>query len=103
MITKIWTGRPGQVVYEFSSGAVLSFLWSSGSYSDNNDMFKYLDKEGHPDWEKRDWESTTVEVYSMGAIEAGMEKYLTRVYGDNPAAYVPVSEIPKILSRANRG
>lgn len=102
MITKVGNGRPGQVIFEFSSGAVLSVLWALGSYSDNHDLWKYKDADGHPNWKKQDFESTTVEIYSMGAVEAGMEKYLERVYGQNPAAYVPVDDIPKILRRANR-
>lgn len=101
MITKISNGRAGQIVYHFSSGAELSFLWAWGSYSDN-----HMSLSGGYDMDavtkRQDWESTTVEVYAMGDASAGMGKYLERVYGANPAAYVPVSDIPKIISKANR-
>jgi len=99
MITKISCGRSGQVVYEFDNGNIVSFLWSWGSYSDNHDLM-FSDEPYNP--HRTDWESTTVEVYSMGVDTNGFTKYLERKYGDNPAAYAPVADIPMIIKRADR-
>jgi hypothetical protein len=102
MITKIWNGRAGQVVFDFSNGNTVSILWAWGSYSDN-----HMSLDGGYDMEKimkrNNWESTRVEVYSMGTDTNGFTKWLERKYGDNPAGYVPVNDIPAILKRADRG
>lgn len=100
MIIKISNGRPGQVVFESDNGNVVSILWSYGSYSDNHDMFKFKTPDGHPDYNKQDWESTTVEVYSMGRVESKFTAYLERKYkSGNPAVYVPVDDIAQILRK----
>lgn len=100
MITKIYCGRTGQAAYEFDNGNVLSMVWSWGSYSDNNGFNR--GEYTPPDFNKTDWESTTVEVYSMGKEANGLGEYLRRKYGDNPAGYVPVADIPLIIKRADR-
>lgn len=106
MITKVACGRAGQMVYEFDNGNIVSILWAYGSYSDNNIRFdKPVDTLGDTmqRFNKQEWESTTVEIYSMGKIGTGFTEYLERYHGGNPAGYVPVSEIPKILARADKG
>lgn len=101
MITKIWCGRAGQMAYEFDNGNIVSIVWSWGTYSDN-----HMDKLGEYDLKeiihRQNWESTTVEVYSMGEDTNGFTKYLEHKYGQNPAAYVPVNDIRAILARADR-
>ncbi len=101
MITKISNGRGGQAVFTFSNGNEVSILWAWGSYSDN-----HMGLIGSYDIDeclrRQDWESTRVEVYSMGKDTNGFTKYLERKYGQNPAGYVPVDDIPAILKRADR-
>jgi len=98
MLTRISNGRPGQVVFESDNGNVVSILWAWGSYSDNHitipDPMTIEERIS-----KQDWESTTVEVYSMGKASNTFTAYLERKYGQNPAGYVPVNDIPKILRR----
>jgi hypothetical protein len=100
MITKVSCGRSGQIVYHFDNGNEVSILWAWGSYSDNH--INALT----PNYRERmladDWESTTVEVYSMGKDTNGFTKYLEKTYGDNPAAFVSVADIPAILKRADK-
>lgn len=103
MITKVACGRAGQMVYEFDNGNVVSILWAWGSYSDNNIKFDGKPLDAVNAYNKQEWESGTVEIYSMGKIGTGFTEYLERYHGGNPAGYVPVSEIPKILARADKG
>lgn len=100
MIVKISCGRSGQVIYEFDNGNIISFLWSWGSYSDNHMERVGFDPELY--LKNQDWESTTVEVYSMGEDSNGFTRYLEKKYGNNPAGYVDVKDIPAIIKRADR-
>ena len=97
-ISKISSGRNGQTVYHFDNGVVLSMIWDWGSYSDNS-MVRPSDPT-KPYYEN--WESTTVEVYSVGDNPNGISEYLDEKYDGSPAGYVPVGDIPKILARADR-
>lgn len=98
MITKVSSGKTGQMVYYFSNGVVLSFVWDWGSYTENHQLRPkdYTKMDGEA------WSSDTVECYSMGDETNGISKYLERKYGDNPAGHIPVNDIPKILRRADK-
>ena len=98
MITKVSSGKVGQVVFHFNNGIILSFIWDWGSYSDNNmkrpkDYIKPQNEE---------WASTTVECYSIGDNPNGITEYLEKKYEGNPAGYIPVKDIPNILKRAEK-
>lgn len=99
MITKISGGKAGQVRYHFSNGVCLSFIWNWGSYSDN-----YV---ARPEYDENmrekpvDWESTTVEVYSMGDNPNAVTEYIEKKYGDNPTR-MPVKDMLLLLKRADR-
>lgn len=108
MITKISSTKNGQMVYHFDNGVILSFIWSRGSYTENHSSSKTCKKmhELHQqgkfyEAELLEWESKTVEIYSMGSAHKEIDKYFEEKYDGNPAGYVPVIEIPKILEMAN--
>lgn len=101
MITKISNFRGGQVVFDFSNGNQVSILWGWGSYSDNH-MSILEEYDMDKVFKQSSWTSTRVEVYSMGTDTNGFTKWLERKYGDNPAGYVDVNDIPAILKRADR-
>lgn len=105
MITKVSSTKNGQVVYHFDNGVILSFIWSWGSYTENQYDRRYTEsiKAGNTDMSDIEYISKTVEIYSMGANPNGIIEYLEDKYHDNPAGYVPVGDIPKIIDRANRG
>ena len=101
MISKISSGKNGQIVYHFSNGVKLSFIWDWGTYSDNNMARpKDITKPSN-----ETWESTTVEIYSIGDNPNGVKEWLGNKYecGNGSAGYVPVKDIPQILRRADRG
>lgn len=98
MITKISSGKNGQIVFRFDNDVVLSFIWDWGTYSDNN-MARPKDVT-KPQFET--WSSETVEVYNIGQNTNGIDEYLEKKYGDNPAGYVPVEDIPLILKRGDQ-
>lgn len=108
MIEKISSTKNGQIVYHFSNGVILSMIWSSGSYTENNSLLEGTNQKRHElimqgkfyEAELLEWTSTTVEIYSMGDNPNGITEYLGKKYGDNPAGHVPVNDIPKILKRA---
>lgn len=99
MITKVSSGRGGQMVYTFDNGNIVSFLWAWGSYSDNNINF-LENSDITKNFKRSNWQSSTVEVYSMGKINSIFTKWLEDTYESNPAGYVPVADIPKILAHA---
>ena len=110
MITKISSTRNGQVVYHFSNGVILSFLWSDGSYTENHSRSetaqqrRKLVQEGKLyEAELLEWESKTVEIYSMGTAHSELSELFESKYDGNPAVRVPVSEIPHILAMADKG
>jgi len=95
-INKISSGKNGQIVYHFDNGVKLSFIWDWGAYSDNH-MARPKDLTN---LNNETWESTTVEIYSIGDNRNGIEEYLDNKYGGSPAGFVPVGDIPRILLRA---
>lgn len=108
MITKVSSTKNGQMVYHFSNGVILSMVWSAGSYTEDHfltgiseEYYKFLTEGEVYKAEHLNWKSRTVEVYSMG-IEHGIDKYFEEHYGGNPAGYVPVNDIPKILKLADK-
>lgn len=101
MITKISSHKNGQVVYYFNNGVILSFIWDWGTYSDNRDEeidLNNIDREY-----SRYYGTTTVEIMSVGDNTNGIDEYLEEKYGGNPAGYVPVKDIHRILERADYG
>lgn len=97
MITKISNSRPAQIVYHYDNGTVLSIVWGGGSYSQNHMNLK----EFNPDATKEDsmYESNTFECMVLEG--KAMEQWLIEEYGDNPAGYIKVDEMPRIISKAN--
>jgi|DEB19_MinimDraft_2_1074335.scaffolds.fasta_scaffold99950_2 hypothetical protein len=93
MINKISSHRRGAVAYTFDNGNIVSIVFSPASYSDNYDM-PY--GQGLPEMIN----STTVEIMPSGnkAFIRWMEK---KYDGDLICSYIPVSEIPTILKRAD--
>lgn len=102
MITKISSTKNGQIVYHFDNGVILSFIWSWGSYTENHDDRRHIDSLNSNDLSMIEYTSKTVEIYSMGDNPNGIEEYLINKYYNNPAGYVPVTDIPKILKRADK-
>jgi hypothetical protein len=98
MITQISSGKNGQAVFHFMNGVKLSFIWDWGTYSDNNMVRPTV----YPPPKNEKWASSTVECYSTGDNPNGINEYLDKKYGGNPAAYIPVNDIPKILARADK-
>lgn len=86
MITKIASGRNGQVVYYFDNGNNLSFIWHEYAYSDTQVVNGGL-------------EATVIECMASG--DDRLTGWLSNKYGDNPAGYIPVEDIPKIIAKAD--
>lgn len=104
MITKISSGREAQIRFHFSNGVELSCIWGIGSYTDNHGLNGRPEEfmKNFEDRHLKEWSSTTVEIYSCGDNPNGINEWLIENYGDNPASYVPVEDIPKILRRADK-
>lgn len=91
----------------FANGIRLSVIWKPGSYSDNNALhFGDLDryKEGHLDMQKfmgLDGEpclSKTAEVMVSADPTNQMSAFLENYHdGDNPAGYLTVDEVMRLL------
>lgn len=84
----------GKVALTFENGERLSIVWDACTYSDNHNDVKGLLQEVETKCSKS-WVSTRVEVY--GAEGEQINKYLEKEYGQAPAAYVPVNDVPKII------
>lgn len=93
-IVKIDSLRSGKVAFTYENGERLSIVFDRGTYSDNQFMFPERPTEEL--YGNRRWESTTVEVF--GADGEQINKYLEEHYGQAPAAYVPVNDIPEIMA-----
>jgi hypothetical protein len=97
-IKSISSSKNGQIVFGFDNGVKLSFVWDWGTYSDNHLIVPKDVTESY----YKVWNSTTVEIYSVGYNPNGIDEYLDKKYkcGTDPAAFVPVADIPKILKAA---
>ena len=89
-IVKVDSMQSGKIAFTYQNGERLSIVFDWGTYSDNHYNMPPNFLSGRP------WESTSVEVY--GAEGKKINEYLEREYGQAPAPYVPVNDIPKILA-----
>lgn len=92
MIIAIASHRKGATRYKFDNGNEVSIVFGAGTYTELNDT----------DWETRT-DSSLIESKDVEIMVDGkaFEKWFDRKYDGNPAGYIPVSEIPKILKRAD--
>ena len=93
MIIKVSSHKKAAICYWFDNGNSVSIVFGAYTYSDNYNSWK-ADKQ--PDI----LESTTVEIMPSG--NASFIKWVEKKYdGMDVVGYVPVSEIPKIVKRAD--
>jgi len=92
-LVKISCNTKAQTIYTFDNGVVLSCIWGLGSYTENS-MVR--------DFKKEDYESTTLEIYSMGDNPNDIVEWLDAQFGGNPAGGVPVGFLMAILERADK-
>lgn len=98
MITNISNTRPAQIVYHFANGTKISFVWGAGSYSANHMNLKELSPNATA--EDRMYESHTVECMVLEG--EAMTDWIEEEYGDNPAGYIPVNSMIRIIEMADK-
>lgn len=100
MIIKITSHKKAAFVLWFDNGNSLSIIWGDMTYSDNYDLWKTKPEGYHRNDNMDILESTTVEIMP-GGKPAFVKWALNKYDGADVLAYVPVSELPTIIKRAD--
>jgi hypothetical protein len=112
MITRISSHKRAATKFHFDNGNIVSIVWGGGTYTDNHDDMSEAWPKGvdlPPHLQKPgmigpygEASSTNVEIWAEGHEK--FEEWFRNHFGDgdnNPAGYIPVSEIPYILAKAD--